>query len=443
MENKMTRFLTVFMSLLLIVSPVSAQEQKDVLKRKIRYGFDINRRPPVNFNMYVSYSGKDWNPSIYVGISIQNDVLQFARGETAFTAGYQVTVAVRTKDNEQTLLTETWTESVEETDFDVTNSRKAFQYTSYRLSDIYPRGEKVIAPGDYECLLEVRDQVSKKSYRNKRPFTIAAVPDSTGPVLPSELTFLYAGEDGEGPLPVVASASVLEFNKPSRAYFRFPVAPEDSLLLNIRIYREEGEANQLFKQAYEKIKPGSGDLGYSYDLPYRDLSEGRYKIRFSGSNKQGTFDREKEFSVVWFDKPVYLYKSDLAVRPLQYLLSEEEYKKARSRNYDDLTDWLKSYWKAKDPTENTVYNELMYEFYSRVDEANREFSTRFKEGWETDQGKVLILYGPPEKVENKRYAVNSVPYIIWSYDDGDVTFTFTDTDQDGEFKLQSTESGKE
>ena len=173
------------------------------------------------------------------------------------------------------------------------------------------------------------------------------------------------------------------------------------------------------------------------------MDEGRYKVRLLGVTADQEFDREKEFSIVWFDKPIYLYKADLAVRPLQYVLSKEDFGNARGKDYTDLEEWIKNYWKDQDPSKDTKYNELLYEFYNRVDEVNRDYTTRFKEGWETDQGKVYILYGPPENIENKRYAANTPPYIIWTYQGGDLRFTFTDNDEDGEFILQTTENGKD
>jgi GWxTD domain-containing protein len=42
--------------------------------------------------------------------------------------------------------------------------------------------------------------------------------------------------------------------------------------------------------------------------------------------------------------------------------------------------------------------ELIRKYYSRVEEANRLFSS-FKEGWKTDRGMVHIILGPPESME--------------------------------------------
>ena len=74
-------------------------------------------------------------------------------------------------------------------------------------------------------------------------------------------------------------------------------------------------------------------------------------------------------------------------------------------------------------------------FFKRVQEANKKFSLRHKEGWETDQGKILILYGDPDKIENRRYATDLKPHVIWKYQKQNLTFVFVDDKRDGEFRL--------
>ena len=65
------------------------------------------------------------------------------------------------------------------------------------------------------------------------------------------------------------------------------------------------------------------------------------------------------------------------------------------------------------------------------------YSTRFLEGWQTDQGMVYLLYGEPSEVENRTYSVDSVPHIIRKYNyDGNVReFIFVDKTKSGEFVL--------
>jgi GWxTD domain-containing protein len=78
---------------------------------------------------------------------------------------------------------------------------------------------------------------------------------------------------------------------------------------------------------------------------------------------------------------------------------------------------------------------LKTEYFRRVQRANEKFNLRYKEGWETDRGKILILYGEPDKIENRRYAADQKPHLVWIYEKQNLTFLFVDLDRDGEFTL--------
>jgi GWxTD domain-containing protein len=143
----------------------------------------------------------------------------------------------------------------------------------------------------------------------------------------------------------------------------------------------------------------------------------------------------REFFIIWFEKPVYLYKHDLALRPLQYILSKDEWKNVHSLSKQNQDKWFNEYWKKQDPTPETPFNELQYEFYKRIDQANIMFLLRFKEGWETDRGKSFILYGEPDNRKIYKYISDSLPYEIWVYDSLKQKLTFIDYYKNNDYKL--------
>ena len=196
---------------LILCSVLFGQGPQDIIKRKIRYGFEINRRPPVNFNIHINYLGQNWKPKLYVAVSIQNDVLQFERRDN-FQSEYQISVAIRHKDDEKTIINETWSEKATQINFDVTNSRKEFQYHTYTIED--KNSQEKLTPGEYDCLVEVRDKITKKSYRNKRSFVIKKAPKDENWNVPSEIAFLYSNNRDKKSFPLVTSSEVLEFNIP-------------------------------------------------------------------------------------------------------------------------------------------------------------------------------------------------------------------------------------
>ncbi|MGD9899679.1 MAG: GWxTD domain-containing protein [Calditrichaceae bacterium] len=436
------RIFPALVIIFVLISSLIAQEQQDVLKVKTRYGYEIDRRPAINFNIFVNYDNIKNNPKVFFATEIQNDVIQFERKESVFQAAYQITVAVRSKEGGQTILTDTFSEDVVIENFEETNSRYQYQYKVYKLPDLNSAENIKLVPGEYECLLEIRDLISKKTYNGKRPFSIKKQ-SAEEKYQSSEVTFLIKNPINMDDIPLLPSFSAIDFAGENYAYLRLMSVPDDSLVVNVRLYRKGKLEDKLIHQEFISMIPKAEIADIIYKMPSNLLDEGEYKIRFSTDGKERPVNQIKEFSVVWFTKPVYLYRTDLALRPMKYLLKEDELKIVKKMSADKMSAWFMNYWKEKDPTPETVYNELQDEFYQRVGEANRKFPSRFKEGWETDRGQIFLLYGEPQKIENRRYATTTVPYIVWLYEEGMVSFIFVDQDKNGEFRLLKNVNGKE
>jgi GWxTD domain-containing protein len=77
------------------------------------------------------------------------------------------------------------------------------------------------------------------------------------------------------------------------------------------------------------------------------------------------------------------------------------------------------YWKRIDPLFLTPYNERLIEQYNRIAEAQLRFSIPGKgiNGWDTDEGRVWILFGRPLKIEGYKYGKQE-----WIYEDFSIMF---------------------
>ncbi|MFQ5584403.1 MAG: GWxTD domain-containing protein, partial [Calditrichia bacterium] len=141
------------------------------------------------------------------------------------------------------------------------------------------------------------------------------------------------------------------------------------------------------------------------------------------------------FSIIWFDKPVSLWDYQLAVEPIRYIVEEAEYKEL-AKGGDKLKK-LEAFWKERDPTPETPFNELKKEFYSRVDSTLARFSTRRRLGWHTDLGKIYISNGPPDKIEDHSLDPVPNPYLQWIYyhDGKQLVYTFEAVNGRKEYKL--------
>ena len=164
------------------------------------------------------------------------------------------------------------------------------------------------------------------------------------------------------------------------------------------------------------------------------LSEGRIKIIVSNDkNESNPYIFTKE--VTWFNKPFSLRNPEFAITSLKYMGKDSVVNKLLDADKLDYMPELKKYWKKYDPTPATEFNELMNEYYSRIDYAVRNFaSLSNRDGANTDRGKIFIRFGMPTKIERSSDDDGKV-VELWIYNKEKLSFRFVDKKGTGEFPL--------
>ena len=86
--------------------------------------------------------------------------------------------------------------------------------------------------------------------------------------------------------------------------------------------------------------------------------------------------------------------------PVHYLVDSAEIKEFKSCKTDqERAAFIERFWRRRDPTASTLVNEYRQLFWNRVREANEKFLDSAGPGWQTDRGKIYILYGPPDETK--------------------------------------------
>ncbi len=123
-----------------------------------------------------------------------------------------------------------------------------------------------------------------------------------------------------------------------------------------------------------------------------------------------------------------------AIEQLRYIAPNKEYEKIQNADEYEQKELFQKFWKKRDPTDGTALNEIMLEYYRRVEHSNKRFSN-VTPGWKTDRGMVYILFGPPSDVEDHSFEANSRPYLVWYYYTLGRKFTFVDFRGFGDYEL--------
>lgn len=144
----------------------------------------------------------------------------------------------------------------------------------------------------------------------------------------------------------------------------------------------------------------------------------------------------RTMSVRWSDLPASITDINKAIDQMRYIARDNELQPLREAvNDDQKRERFVEYWKKRDPDPQTERNELMEEYYWRVEYANRNFS-HYMEGWRTDRGMVYIRFGAPDNVERHPFETGTRPFEVWRYYNQNFEFIFVDETGFGDYRLQ-------
>ena len=107
------------------------------------------------------------------------------------------------------------------------------------------------------------------------------------------------------------------------------------------------------------------------------------------------------------------------------------------KGVDAKRQFIYEFWKRRNTDPVSTVNEYRRQYLQRVAYANDHFRAGNREGWQTDRGRVYIMYGQPDEVDRHPNETDSKPYEIWYYNSlqGGVNFDFIDKTGFGDYTL--------
>ena len=398
-------------------------------KRTTKYGFEVDIKPPIFYDIYITFNQQTLKPELNVLFNIQNDLLFFTKSETGYEGGYDIALAVKDVSSNSTVFSHLWKEKIFEKEFAQTNSKRRYQVNGKKF-------ETNLVAGNYEVHLELTDEATGNSFKSKRKLNI---PDLESPVYHTDIKFFRANDSLSGEIIMGEGNTAIEFNNDLRIHFDLINTQSNSAALTSILYLVNEDDKEELRRSDHTLSFENNWARFTESIDKISLNEGNYLLTYKITTPEGESEISKRFRIVWFNKPLYLYDIELSIPPLQYILSQDEWNSLDDMSDEELKSWLKDFWKQRDPEPESPLNEIMVEFYERVYQANKKYAGEYKEGWTTDRGKSLILYGEPDEIEAYRYKLKSKPYEIWYYQSENKKLIFIDVDEDDTYPLMSVE----
>jgi GWxTD domain-containing protein len=321
-----------------------------------------------------------------------------------------------------------------------------------------------VPPGNYTVVFDLDDRESGRSFMEKTKKI--KVPDSKqSGIQVSDVMLVQSPATASAPsLFVPANRDGSSLLGESGGVVTEILGPGgmDSLLVHWRLHgvldgsgvRTQHFADSTFSSLNGLLSIMPQQEGISYDLkpagaswktifislPLQRLEPGAFTLEIDyrcGSLKK---QLQSQFHVSWPARPFSLLDHDLAVDALRHIAKESEIDALLSGGATKRADAFSRFWQERSKDTTTAYNQVMAEFYYRVDDALRRFSTaRENDGYKTDRGRIYILYGPPQRSE-RTLQPNSAPTEIWTYDRLHRRFVFIDVGKNGNYVLSQSEN---
>ncbi|OGU84912.1 MAG: hypothetical protein A2499_03990 [Stygiobacter sp. RIFOXYC12_FULL_38_8] len=359
-----------------------------------------------------------------VYVQVPYSSLSFIKKDAGFNASYNVTISLMDEKKENILNEKTWKEKLSSADFNQTLSNKNFS-----LSNKYWD----LLPGSYVLKTILEDGDSRRTSSREMPLKIRTITDSidiSDVLLVSETIKDSTGEK------IILNVSKTVTNKDHSLSFYYNVYADKDRDVYIEYYLNDPQLSTSTKQLDpKKLKAGTNSINFTINKANFSIGSYVLKIMLKDMDWKEIKTIEKNFQAKIYGVPNSILDLDKAVEQMVYIASPSEKDFIEdAKSFEEKMNRFLAFWEKKKPNQKVEENPIMYEYYRRVEYANKTFKG-FGEGWHSDMGMIYITFGPPSNVERHPLDSDAKPYEIWDYYEINRSFTFVDETGFGNYRL--------
>ncbi len=397
-------FAIVFFTITTLV--ISASSYRPVYTSRIGHA-EVVQKSPILFRAFpLQLTSQLYR--VYLVVELQYDFMQFFETNHSYQARVQLE-AIFHDPAQGITRNRIWNVYTQTESFDSTNLKNTYRVTVDSIT---------LPPGSYRIQLMYRDLNSNRTLQLNTQLVIR---NATKVFYPLPL-FCYTEIPHRWQRPSSfllcrwpsALSDYWDFNRDAEWIFHvYPTDTTNAIPLKLLFRSAKTNLEVLQIDTTLTFNPHNGTA--LMKLPLHRLPEGKYEVIVNIDQKSQAIRYTVPLNIVWFTKPLSLWSLDTAIPPLQYIMDNAAYEELTRGSRDEVRQKFLAFWKTRDPEPQIPYNPVQEIFYRRVDEANRRWSDRRTPGWKTDRGKVWIIYGKPDAVEDRTLAPEGPRYLKWIY----------------------------
>jgi len=386
----------------------------------------INKKSKVTIESKIKVQTQYWNMTsdsinLYTHIALPLNRFVFKKQRDHFAGEIIFTLVISDAENNSQIHRESWREKISEP-----------YYENTRDPDNYFKTERNIAllPGTYKLFLNVQDEDSRKNWKINKKLTL----DRVNYISPS-LLFI---KENDGQMKqvdfLIQKMDTIwlrtQINFPNDDTLSGPVIEKSNQIdsnKDIEFFVIHKEA--IIDSGKVKITHAGIQNLYYLPIPIIQHNKGSYKIelRYLDDKQTTSFYYGFKTKNYWTDE------LDEVVGVMRYILPYSEYKQLKGKDESEKWEAINIYWKEKDPSLETDENQLLNELNERVRFSNKNFSI-LMHGWQSDRGRIYIIYGEPQIVDETYRDNRGYNYQKWVYANGK-EFLFIDRTMSGDYTL--------
>lgn len=415
----------------------------------VPFDADAQTRPDLEVDAVAAKSGTDNGKTrLDVYTRIPYSALRFLTTNDGFRARYGVTIEVHELEDEDDagnlVQTRIWEQSVTASDYAQTQTDQLFDRTIQSLE---------VEPGQYLIEFQVEDDASNRVFAKELAVNVRNL---NKPVAISDLILIDAFDAEANSITPTVSNRVGSEQPNFKLFYEIYSSESRDVRVTREIVRVRkssgppsvksllglGDDDELANAelSYQETTPRNVRKGrnqYVIEIPLSDFRVGEYVARILVEDSEGRLlDRaEKPLTLQWTGLADHVRDLEDAIAQLSYIAKKKDVQYIKEGRTDqERLNRFREFWSRRDPTPGTERNERMEEYYYRIAYANRQYGN-FGEGWRTDRGQVMVLFGEPDHVERHPFNFDVKPYEVWYYYQIGRRFIFIDETGVGDYEL--------
>ena len=383
--------------------------------------------PVFTLKVFSTFSKDTGEPNAKIITQFVNDNLTFIKNDSGFEAELQIEYFI-TEKGKGYVFNQTINKRIHVRDYAETESKK-------RINTFYH--EVASSPGKYEVTVTTSDKNNNKQFSQTTKFEVADAASGDKKFIISDVLFFSEYEThADGSIKNFHPQLTNSFSTDKQfiyAYFNsFTFNNNDSIFFKYQVKDDRGVTvtqNQYIPDDKSNYMEHFIRLNRYY------FNRNKYVMELFANLGEQWVVKNTAFTFFWRFSPNTVRDLDLAMEQLKYIAENDSLKYYKKASFQEKKKYFERFWAEKDPNPDSEENELMDEYYRRINFVNTNFSSSGVAGWLTDRGRIFIKFGEPDELERHPFEAQSYPYQIWRYYSAQKTFLFIDRTGFGDYDL--------